>query len=187
MENDAHLQYSIEKRDIKYSRIEYRKGTLCLILPKSYDEKQILEKHQDWISSKKNAIELALKRTEGLTLNDLNIESLKTVADDHAKSISSDLNILIGKLYFRKMRTKWASCSSDGNLTINTLCRYLPNNLIEYVIFHEIMHRIEKRHNSEFWERISSRYSDHNDIENLLFSYWFLVCKENEVKPYKPK
>lgn len=182
MENNIQIQYSIEKRNIKYSRIEYRKGTLCLIMPENYNEKQILEKHQNWISSKKNAIELALKRAEGLTLNNLNIESLKTMAYAQAKNISSDLNINIGRLYFRKMKTKWASCSSDGNLTINTLCRYLPNNLIEYVLFHEIMHRVEKRHNSKFWEMISNRYNDHNDIENLLFSYWFLVCKENDIK-----
>lgn len=38
------------------------------------------------------------------------------------------------------MKTKWASFSPKNNLTINKLMKYLPDDLIEYVIFHEISH-----------------------------------------------
>jgi len=42
------------------------------------------------------------------------------------------------------MKTKWASYSQKGNLTINALLKYLPERLVRYVVFHEMIHSIEK-------------------------------------------
>lgn len=81
----------------------------------------------------------------------------------------------VNNIYFRKMRTKWASCSPKRNLIINTVMKYLPEYLIEYVIFHEIAHIIEKRHNEKFWSIISKRFNNYRDLEKDLFGYWFLI------------
>jgi len=81
----------------------------------------------------------------------------------------------VNKIYFRKMRTKWASCSPKRNLIINTVMKYLPEHLIEYVIFHETTHIIEKRHNEKFWSIISKRFNNYRDLEKDLFGYWFLI------------
>jgi hypothetical protein len=80
-------------------------------------------------------------------------------------------------IYFRVMKTKWASCSAKRNLTINTAMRYLPDYLIRYVIFHEIAHLKEKRHNGQFWKIVSKRFDDYQELEKDLFVYWFKVAK----------
>ena len=90
---------------------------------------------------------------------------------------SEDLDLNFNKIYFRKMRTKWASCSSKKNLTINKLMKYLPLNLIEYVIFHELAHLIEKKHNKNFWSIISKKFDNYEELEKELFVYWFLIQK----------
>ena len=57
-----------------------------------------------------------------------------------AKKASKGLGEGLNKIYFRMMKTKWASCSARRNLTINRLMRFLPEPLLNYVIFHEIAH-----------------------------------------------
>jgi hypothetical protein len=76
------------------------------------------------------------------------------------------------------MRTKWASLSSAKNLTVNRLMKHLPEYLIRYVIFHELAHIIEKRHNEKFWEIISRKFKNYQKMEREMFIYWFLVSKD---------
>ncbi len=56
--------------------------------------------------------------------------------------------------------------------------KYLPDYLIHYVIFHETMHLIEKRHNDRFWNLISRKYKNFQEKEKELFTYWFLVINK---------
>jgi hypothetical protein len=68
-------------------------------------------------------------------------------------------------MYFGRMKSKWASCSPRGNLTVNTLLKFLPADLIEYVVYHEIAHLIEKRHDQRFWKMIKRRFKDYREKE----------------------
>ena len=76
------------------------------------------------------------------------------------------------------MRTKWASLSPVRNLTINRFMKYLPQYLIDYIIFHELVHIIEKNHNNRFWEIISRKYKDYRKLEREQFEYWFKVSEK---------
>jgi len=79
----------------------------------------------------------------------------------------------LNHIYFRMMKTKWASLSSRRNLTVNRLMKDLPEHLLNYVIFHEIVHLEEKRHNDKFWEKVSRRFINYEELERDLFVYWF--------------
>ena len=92
-----------------------------------------------------------------------------------ATKYSKKLWVKLNHIYFRNMKSKWASCSSKGNLTINMLMRYLPEHLVEYVVFHETAHIIEKRHNEEFWGLVSKVFDNYQELEKDLFAYWFRV------------
>jgi predicted metal-dependent hydrolase len=73
------------------------------------------------------------------------------------------------------MKIKWASHSRSNNLTINTLTKHLPEDLVNYIIFHETAHSIERKHNENFWSLINRKFPDHNTGENDLLTYWFLI------------
>jgi len=72
------------------------------------------------------------------------------------------------------MKTKWASHSRNSNLTINTLMKYLPEDLIHYITYHEIAHAIERKHNENFWDiinkKIQRRHKQRKRPTNLLVS-----------------
>jgi predicted metal-dependent hydrolase len=94
-----------------------------------------------------------------------------------ANGAQKDLNTTINKIYYRKMTTKWASHSQNKNLTINSLLKYLPGDLINYIIYHETAHNIERNHNDGFWALVSKRFPDYVGKEKSLLTYWFLIQK----------
>ena len=77
------------------------------------------------------------------------------------------LNVKPHRLQIRRMRTKWCSCSSNGNLTINSELIQLPREIVEYVILHELVHLIVPNHGKTFrvllsvylpnWEELHSK------------------------------
>ncbi len=100
---------------------------------------------------------------------------LRSLVQGYVEAAQNELNTRINKIYFRKMNTKWASHSQNNNLTINSLLKFLPNDLISYIIFHEMVHNLERKHNDNFWALVSERYPNHNDKEKDLLTYWFLI------------
>jgi predicted metal-dependent hydrolase len=106
---------------------------------------------------------------------------LKHLVNRYAETAQRDLQTKIKKIYFRKMKTKWASHSQNNNLTINTLTRYLPQDLIEYIVYHETAHNIERKHNENFWTLIRRKHSDFQAKEKNLLTYWFLIQKQAAV------
>lgn len=171
------LEYMVDYRSIKYPRLEFRTGTLLLVLPLDYrNETLILEKHKKWILEKQEAIKSALREAENRSLDHARtVEELKTLIGNFIRSYQMEENIKTSRISYRKMRTKWASHISKGNLTFNTLLRYLPDRLIEYVVFHEMAHSLERKHNQSFWNIIERRFKDHRKMEADLLCYWFLV------------
>jgi predicted metal-dependent hydrolase len=178
---DKNLEYTVDYRNVKHPRLEYKTGTLLVILPKSSKgEKQTLEKYKKWIQKKQLVIGKALEeaQTKNLNLNRTEKE-LRSLIGSLTQSHQTELNTRINKIYFRKMKTKWASHSKNGNLTINTLTKYLPESLIEYITYHEIAHALERKHNKKFWNIILKRFPDYETKEKDLLTYWFLIQKIN--------
>ena len=100
-------------------------------------------------------------------------EDLQGLVLQYIVKMSQEINVKINKVIFRTLKTKWASISSKKNMTFNKMMRFLPDYLIEYIVFHEIAHLRQKHHNSDFWEMISGRFDSYKDLEKDLFIYWF--------------
>ncbi len=66
------------------------------------------------------------------------------------------LNVPIGHIRLKPMKTQWGSCSSRGHITLNTALLKVPHHLLEYVIIHELAHRLVKNHSKRFWDLVES-------------------------------
>ena len=167
--------YEVSHRNIKYPRVELKTGKLLFVLPLGYNSDILYEKHRSWIFKKIKFIDGCLDNAKNKELVERSDEEFKRLIYKVTEEASLDLKVKINKIYFRKMRTKWASLSSFKNLTVNRFMKYLPQYLIEYIIFHELVHVIEKKHNNKFWEIISGKYNDYRKSEKELFEYWFKI------------
>lgn len=58
----------------------------------------------------------------------------------------------IPPLKIRDMKTRWGSCSSNGNVALNLKLIHVPLDLIDYVVLHELCHLLELNHSPAFWK-----------------------------------
>ncbi len=174
--------YKVSYRNVRYPRLEFRAGKLLLVLPLGRQPEEILKKHKVWVRRKEMFIEECLRNSAGKEIAYRTDGKFKGLVHSYIEQASEELDVRVNKVFFRRMKTKWASCSPKRNLTINSLMRYLPEHLLEYVIFHEITHLVEKRHSDKFWKIISGGFSNYNEFETDLFAYWFLIHKDSTVR-----
>lgn len=169
------IEYNVKYRNIRYPRLEFKTWTLNLILPFNESPIAIIERHSNWIIEKQKFITECLRDSKNKKIANRTDREFKGLVYGLSMRFAKELRVSVNKIYFRKMRTKWASCSSKRNLTINTLMKLLPEHLIGYIIHHEITHLIEKRHSNRFWKLISNKFKNYQQLEVLLFHYWFIV------------
>jgi hypothetical protein len=173
-------QYTVEYRKVKHPRLEFKTGTLLMILPKAgWTPEQVLEKYKGWIKRKQATIDAAIQQTAEETIMRTRTDKmLKTLVNRFAEAAQKDLNTKVNKIYFRQMKTKWASHSQNDNLTINKLLKFLPEDLIRYIVYHETAHDLERRHTETFWALIRRRHPDYRAKEKSLLTYWFLIQEQ---------
>ncbi len=174
------ITYTVSYRKVKHPRLEFTTGQLLLILPPGHDPDAIMKKHEKWIHRKIDFIEECVKKSSKKKIVQRSDPELRTLVHRLAERFSQELSVNVNQIFLRKMGTKWASCSPRRNLTINRLMRYLPENLIDYVIFHEVAHLIEKKHDDKFWKIVERKFPSHQDIERDLFVYWFRLARNRD-------
>jgi predicted metal-dependent hydrolase len=173
-------QYTFEYRNVKHPRCEFKTGSLLIVLPKKgWTPEQVMEKYGEWIKRKQATINSAIQKTNGTAIvKDRTDKELRSLVLIYAGAAQEELETTINKIYFRKMTTKWASHSQNNNLTINSLLKFLPNDLISYIVYHETAHNLERKHNDNFWALVSKRFPNHNIHEKNLLTYWFLLQEQ---------
>jgi hypothetical protein len=63
-------------------------------------------------------------------------------------------------LTIRGQRTRWASCSSDGAMSFNWRLLLAPEEILDYVVEHEVCHIEVMDHSPRFWALLESRVPD---------------------------
>ncbi len=72
----------------------------------------------------------------------------------------------LGKVTYRKTRTKWGHCDESGDIQFNWLLMLAPKPVLDYLIAHETSHLRYLNHSARFWRTVESlcpRYKEHRD------------------------
>ena len=75
------------------------------------------------------------------------------------------------RVFIRKQRTRWGSCSSRNNISLNIKLALLPEELMNYVILHELVHTRLKNHSQDFWAELNSLVGDAKKLSARLKEY----------------
>lgn len=61
------------------------------------------------------------------------------------------VGVRVNGIFIQQMKTKWGSCNPRaGTVRLNTEIAKKPNECLEYVLLHEMLHLVEPTHNAHF-------------------------------------
>lgn len=123
-------------------------------------------------------IELKLSQHDEGPSFSKNIQHLlsRVVAQDFLPAITQRVHELnerhfnqpINQVRLKYNHSNWGSCSGKGNINLSTRLLFAPDDVIDYVIVHELAHRLEMNHSPRFWQLVSRAMPDYEEKEQWL-------------------
>ena len=78
------------------------------------------------------------------------------------------MGVSYGSITVREQKTRWGSCSAKGNLNFNWKLVLMPEEILEYVVVHELAHRLQMNHSTEFWDEVEKILPDYRKRRQWL-------------------
>ena len=95
-------------------------------------------------------------------------EEILTLAEQMRQRLPEKLNrhaasmgVTFGRVTIRCQQTRWGSCSGKGNLNFNCLLMLAPEEVLDYVVVHELAHRKQMNHSALFWQEVARECPDY--------------------------
>ena len=125
---------------------------------------QFIQSHRNWLQ-KHLAGAAARKEQSAPPFTD---QEIRALADQALKTLPARaayfarrIGVTYGRITIRNQKSKWGSCSSQGNLNFNCLLMLCPAQVQDYVVIHELCHRREMNHSPRFWAEVESVMPDY--------------------------
>lgn len=129
-----------------------------------------------FVESKSHWIETHLARKNPVTsLPELTAEEICIMRHQAQRVISERVvyfaplvGVTYGRITIRSQHSRWGSCSGKGNLNFNCLLMLAPPEVVDYVVVHELCHRMEMNHSSKFWAEVEQILPDYRQMQKWL-------------------
>lgn len=90
------------------------------------------------------------------------------VLPDKVRYYAGKIGVDYGRITVRNQKTRWGSCSAKGNLNFNCLLMLAPEEVLDYVVVHELCHRKEMNHSKRFWAEVAKIMPDYDEKRRWL-------------------
>lgn len=158
---------------IKLDKIMYNGKCMNLKIEKSFIEKLEISKENIYIfiNNLCNVKNLLIKFYK---------YNLENIIKDRLKYYlnifnSNGHNISFNRVKISLLKSRWGSCSyKNKNLSFNIKLMMLPNNVIDYIIIHELAHLIYPNHSKEFWKIVEMYCKEYKQYNKYLKDNYYL-------------
>ncbi|MCW7553966.1 M48 family metallopeptidase [Endozoicomonas gorgoniicola] len=71
------------------------------------------------------------------------------------------MGVTFGSVRVMELQHRWASCTSKGDLNFHWRCLMAPLAVLDYIIVHELAHRLHRNHDARFWGTVDKVLPDY--------------------------
>ncbi len=161
----------------------YQDGDNLQVGPRTYSLKV------EWTANRAHSARMHSKSIHlRLTQSDSETNRLKAVRQLLSRVVAQDFQSEMERrvhelnhLFFQKPvkgivlkynTSNWGSCSSKGNINLSTCLLFAPDDVVDYVIIHELAHLVEMNHSARFWKLVEDAMPDFKEKKKWLKQNW---------------
>ena len=95
-------------------------------------------------------------------------EKARAILTDKTEYYGRLIGVTYNRIRIADQKTRWGSCSSRGTISYNWHLILLPENILDYVVVHELCHLLEMNHSPRFWSQVEKILPDYRERRNWL-------------------
>lgn len=170
------LRIEIIQSNRKSIAIELKPEGLTVRAPKGMSRREInafIESKRPWIE--KHLSKMQERQEEIEQFPPFTMEEIHELADmalvvipERVKKYVPMVGVDYGRITIRNQRSRWGSCSSKGNLNFNCLLMSFPEDVIDYVVVHELCHRKHMNHSASFYAEVERVFPEYRKCQKWL-------------------
>ncbi len=171
------ISYNIkESRQARSVRVVVNcDANVSIVTPKGFDKNLIdvfIAQKEEWIKEKieyfksRKKIELRKDVMQG-NYNTCKARAKKMIKE-RVEYYNSFYNFKYNRISVKKQSTKWGSCSGKKNLNFNYKLLFLPQEMADYVVVHELCHLREMNHSKKFWDLVAKVFPNFKEIRKEM-------------------
>ena len=126
--------FRVEEHAANVFQIRYIDKEAVLLCPDGIDYSDA--KMQEWLRA---AVTTALTRRA------------KQLLPPRLKTLAAENGFTYNNCTVRNVHSRWGSCNTKKNISLSIYLALLPDELIDYVLLHELCHTVEMNHSDRFW------------------------------------
>jgi predicted metal-dependent hydrolase len=100
----------------------------------------------------------------------------KVILVNRCKELALDMGIGLNNIRVKNMKTRWGSCSVKRNINLNIHLMRLPDHLLDYVIYHELVHTIHPNHGPLFWRELDKHVGNAKSLAKEIRKWGWVLA-----------
>ena len=170
------MNYTVIKSRRKTLALQIKGGEIIVRTPMKISAREIekfVREHEGWIEkhiekSRQRAEEI--QKIEPLSPAELDalIKRAKQVFPERVEYYAKLIGVSYKSIAVRRQRSRFGSCSSNGNLSFNLALMLAPPRVLDSVVVHELCHRKEMNHSARFYAEMARVFPDYKECREYL-------------------
>lgn len=144
----------------------------------------IFERSVSRVSSRQTDDMLVVSVPEGTTLDSSDVQSkiraqiikqLRLCSEERiiprVRLLANQYQFEVNSVVIKRLRGRWGSCSQKNDLVFNLFLVQMPDEYIDYVIFHELCHTVHLNHSKQFWQLVEAHIPNYKTLRKSIKTF----------------
>lgn len=129
-----------------------------------------IARKKDWIIEKRLYTKTLPQPAPKMNREEVRLLKVRTkeLVEKRVKHFNTFYKFAYNNIFIKNQKTRWGSCSSQKNLNFNCKIALLDQELIDYIVVHELCHLAQMNHGPMFWSLVAQTMPEYKKHHTAL-------------------